>query len=154
MHRNELKLQAEVLRLGLLLGVRSISDVSDWADERVGSLDSPPMELINISSPASSVMVEVASALRKIPGMASPTEVYSELCSMLHNALLTYELNPRDLARSLRQLHALDELPTGFGEQAACFEEAFYLADSGHVTIDEATSELTNHLAQAAGMQD
>lgn len=59
----DIKVMAEVYRLGIAIGYFTVQDVIDWADALIGSLEQPPYELIDISLSSKATPIDVCSLL-------------------------------------------------------------------------------------------
>ncbi|MGF2711774.1 hypothetical protein ACQUY5_05340 [Bacillus cereus] len=59
---------AEVFRIGLQIGLFSKTDVINWADQTIETLDSPANEIIDVSLSSNDKLVDIASKLKNIKG--------------------------------------------------------------------------------------
>ncbi|OHX32182.1 hypothetical protein [Bacillus mycoides] len=62
------KEMAEVFRIGLQIGLFSKTDVINWADQTIETLDSPANEIIDVSLSSNDKLVDIASKLKNIKG--------------------------------------------------------------------------------------
>ncbi|MDT3497830.1 hypothetical protein NLU03_26840 [Bacillus toyonensis] len=63
-----LKIIAEVFRIGLQIGLFSKTEVIEWADHTIETLDSPSIEIIEVSLSSNDKLVDIVSKLKNIKG--------------------------------------------------------------------------------------
>ncbi|PFY68967.1 hypothetical protein COL46_18835 [Bacillus toyonensis] len=63
-----IKIIAEVLRIGLQIGLFSKTEVIKWADHTIETLDRPSFEIIEVSLSSNDKLVDVVSKLKNIKG--------------------------------------------------------------------------------------
>ncbi|MBZ4223891.1 hypothetical protein LAE98_17835 [Bacillus wiedmannii] len=63
-----IKVIAEVLRIGLQIGLFSKTEVIEWADHTIETLDSPSIEIIEVSLSSNDKLVDIVSKLKNIKG--------------------------------------------------------------------------------------
>ncbi|MCU5759315.1 hypothetical protein OCD05_24355, partial [Bacillus cereus] len=63
-----IKITAEVLSIGLQIGIFSKSEVIDWADQTIETLDSPSIEIIEVSLSSNDKLVDIVPKLKNIKG--------------------------------------------------------------------------------------
>ncbi|EJR57205.1 hypothetical protein IIO_04732 [Bacillus cereus VD115] len=63
-----IKIIAEVIRIGLQIGLFSKTEVIEWADHTIETLDSPSNEIIEVSLSSNDKLVDVVSKLKNIKG--------------------------------------------------------------------------------------
>ncbi|MEN8646166.1 hypothetical protein ACS2MN_15610 [Bacillus cereus group sp. BceL062] len=63
-----IKVIAEVLRIGLQIGLFSKTEVIEWADHTIETLDSPSNEIIEVSLSSNDKLVDIVSKLKNIKG--------------------------------------------------------------------------------------
>lgn len=63
-----IKVIAEVLRIGLQIGLFSKTEVIKWADRTIETLDSPSIEIIEVSLSSNDKLVDIVSKLKNIKG--------------------------------------------------------------------------------------
>ncbi|MGF9814389.1 hypothetical protein [Bacillus toyonensis] len=63
-----IKIIAEVFRIGLQIGLFSKTEVIEWADHRIETLDSPSNEIIEVSLSSNDKLVDIVSKLKNIKG--------------------------------------------------------------------------------------
>lgn len=64
-----IKIIAEVLRIGLQIGLFSKTEVIEWADHTIETLDSPSIEIIEVSLSSNDKLVDIVSKLKNIKGI-------------------------------------------------------------------------------------
>ncbi|EJQ61534.1 hypothetical protein IG7_05484 [Bacillus cereus HuA2-4] len=62
------KIIAEVFRIGLQIGLFSKPEVIEWADHTIETLDSPSIEIIEVSLSSNDKLVDIVSKLKNIKG--------------------------------------------------------------------------------------
>ncbi|PEK86240.1 hypothetical protein [Bacillus mycoides] len=63
-----IKIIAEVFRIGLQIGLFLQTEVIEWADHTIETLDSPSNEIIEISLSSNDKLVDIVSKLKNIKG--------------------------------------------------------------------------------------
>lgn len=63
-----IKVIAEVLRIGLQIGLFSKTEVIKWADHTIETLDSPSIEIIEVALSSNDKLVDIVSKLKNIEG--------------------------------------------------------------------------------------
>ncbi|HHY2677070.1 TPA: hypothetical protein ACV439_005070 [Bacillus toyonensis] len=63
-----IKIIAEVFRIGLQIGLFSKTEVIEWADHTIETLDSPSIEIIEVSLSSNDKLVDIVSKLKNIKG--------------------------------------------------------------------------------------
>ncbi|PEM59840.1 hypothetical protein CN539_22030 [Bacillus toyonensis] len=63
-----IKIIAEVFRIGLQIGLYSKTEVIEWADHTIETLDSPSNEIIEVSLSSNDKLVDIVSKLKNIKG--------------------------------------------------------------------------------------
>ncbi|MFJ7033924.1 hypothetical protein ACIQUE_23610 [Bacillus cereus] len=63
-----IKVIAEVFRIGLQIGLFSKTEVIEWADHTIETLDSPSIEIIEVSLSSNDKLVNIVSKLKNIKG--------------------------------------------------------------------------------------
>ncbi|MFJ5763832.1 hypothetical protein ACIP9C_00630 [Lysinibacillus sp. NPDC093210] len=62
----DIKVMAEVYRLGITIGFFTIKDVIDWAEDIIEKLEHPLVELINISLSSKAKPIDICSLLHSL----------------------------------------------------------------------------------------
>ncbi|HFJ9453278.1 hypothetical protein BK704_27955 [[Bacillus thuringiensis] serovar konkukian] len=65
---NNIKITAEVLSIGLQIGLFSKTEVIDWADHTIETLDSPSIEIIEVSLSSNDKLIDIVPKLKNIKG--------------------------------------------------------------------------------------
>ncbi|MFJ8118351.1 hypothetical protein [Bacillus mycoides] len=63
-----IKIIAEVFRIGLQIGLFSKTEVIEWADYTIETFDSPSIEIIEVSLSSNDKLVDIVSKLKNIKG--------------------------------------------------------------------------------------
>lgn len=63
-----IKIIAEVFRIGLQIGLFSKTKVIEWADHIIETLDSPSIEIIEVALSSNDKLVDIVSKLKNIKG--------------------------------------------------------------------------------------
>ncbi|MGH0556107.1 hypothetical protein ACQVQB_23980 [Bacillus pretiosus] len=63
-----IKVIAEVLRIGLQIGLFSKTEVIEWADHTIETFDSPSIEIIEVSLSSNDKLVDIVSKLKNVKG--------------------------------------------------------------------------------------
>ncbi|PEZ63329.1 hypothetical protein CN372_14055 [Bacillus anthracis] len=63
-----IKIIAEVFRIGFQIGLFSKTEVIEWADHTIETLDSPSIEIIEVSLSSNDKSVDIVSKLKNIKG--------------------------------------------------------------------------------------
>ncbi|OWT48605.1 hypothetical protein [Bacillus sp. K2I17] len=63
-----IKIIAEVLSIGLQIGLFSKTEIIDWADQTVEALDSPSIEIIEVSLSSNDKLVDIVPKLKNVKG--------------------------------------------------------------------------------------
>ena len=64
-----IKVIAEVLRIGLQIGLFSKTEVIKWADHTIETLDRPSIEIIEVALSSNDNLVNIISKLKNIKGI-------------------------------------------------------------------------------------
>ena len=148
------KLEAEILRRGIDLGLYSFSDAVQWSDNLIATDNVPDSVLIDLS--LSSKPQDVVRNLGSIPGSAEPSDILAGLFRKMLRTLSADDKRAEDLARYLFKLVHDDEWKySGIDENEAYYiDDGFDLAASGAWgTRDEAVAELRQFLEEHAASE-
>ena len=127
-----LKTDAEVLRLGLILGLVDRSAVTAWADALIVAGPPAAMSMVfDLSLATAQPTSAIISHLRDVPGTLDHRAIGRRLAGMMHAALSENRADITIVARAMRRL--LDE---GLAPDDQ-FEHMAYHADDG---VDLASS--------------
>ncbi|UOK49298.1 hypothetical protein KU891_27130 (plasmid) [Bacillus tropicus] len=65
---DNIKIIAEVLSIGLQIGLFSKTEIIDWADQTIEALDSPSIEIIEVSLSSNDKLVDIVPKLKNVKG--------------------------------------------------------------------------------------
>ncbi|OTW83870.1 hypothetical protein BK710_17825 [Bacillus thuringiensis serovar sumiyoshiensis] len=65
---NNIKIIAEVLSIGLQIVLFSKTEIIDWADQTIEALDSPSIEIIEVSLSSNDKLVDIVPKLKNVKG--------------------------------------------------------------------------------------
>ena len=80
---DDIKEKAEFFRIGLILGVHTVSDVVEWADSEIQHQDKPPNIFIELSLMGNSGSADVRTKLNEFPGTVDKSKVLHKILSKL-----------------------------------------------------------------------
>jgi hypothetical protein len=133
--------EAARLRLGLQLGLTSVSDIVKWADAQIVSIVEPEIQLLDLSLMKNANPNDVMGKLGELANPILPLDVIDTVLADAHEALLDDPAFGRSLARNLYYFWVENGYPDEFGECAA-FDDEYALADQGIGTVDGALGRL------------
>ncbi|MGM0807069.1 MAG: hypothetical protein ACQET8_20220 [Bacillota bacterium] len=84
----EIKVQAEIYRLGLFIGFFQVKNVIEWADQLIEKLDQPPYEILEISLSSKSTIASVCSKLTDVKGECDEAIPIQGILSLLNDELV------------------------------------------------------------------
>ncbi|MBD7965872.1 hypothetical protein [Fictibacillus norfolkensis] len=84
----EIKVQAEIYRLGLFIGFFQVKNVIEWADQLIEKLDQPPYEILEISLSSNSTIASVCSKLTDVKGKYDQALPIQGILSLLNDELI------------------------------------------------------------------
>lgn len=144
-----IKETAELLRLKLLLGLVTVPEVIQWADEVITAEDAPDWELIEVSLAREIQITEMMKLLTEIRGDCVRVQVYRRL---FKTWLTNLSEDPAQGALIARQLYMMtSELPENeFGSEAFSLDDSFDLVEFGYGTHAEAVQRLRDYLEKHA----
>lgn len=137
--------QISYLKAGIELGIFSVSDAAQWADDQIATQEDPAYELIELSLMSESNRYEIADQLVRVGAPSlKPAEVLPCLLAKAHKRLLNEPDFGRILAEGLYRswsasIYDFPEIlsPCGY------FDDAYSLAENGvYGTTDQITREL------------
>jgi hypothetical protein len=144
----DVKKEAESLRLGLLAGVVSVTDVISWADSAIAAADKPHISLIEIALSVGGRAEDIARQLEMVPGHVDPLEAFRNLLSKFASELDAHPENAWEIARRLYQLASQSDWPeTALGMEPYSLDDNFDLAAQGSCTFEDARAALRSYLA-------
>ncbi|HFJ9441162.1 hypothetical protein [Bacillus sp. ABP14] len=65
---SNIKIIAEVLSIGLQIGLFSKTEIIDWADQTIEALDSPSIEIIEVSLSSNDKLIDIVPKLKNVKG--------------------------------------------------------------------------------------
>ncbi|MGF9881104.1 hypothetical protein ABEX39_25635 [Bacillus albus] len=65
---SNIKIIAEVLSIGLQIGLFSKTEIIDWADQTIEALDNPSIEIIEVSLSSNDKLVDIVPKLKNVKG--------------------------------------------------------------------------------------
>ena len=98
------KEQAEILRLGLHLGYRSVADAVVWADSIIEADPDPDASIIEVALAGSWSWIEMAELLKNVAGVCDPVAVCQAFGAPIEASVesaLTARNSPADLVAVL-----------------------------------------------------
>ncbi|MGD6962327.1 hypothetical protein ACQCVB_09000 [Fictibacillus phosphorivorans] len=84
----EIKVQAEIYRLGLFIDFFRVKNVIEWADQLIEKLDQPPYEILEISLSSNSTIASVCSKLTDVKGEYDEALPIQGILSLLNVELI------------------------------------------------------------------
>lgn len=84
----EIKVQAEIYRLGLFIGFFKMKHVIEWADQLIEKLDQPPYEILEISLSSNSTIASVCSKLTDVKGKYDQALPIQGILNLLNDELI------------------------------------------------------------------
>lgn len=145
-----LKNEAEIYRIGLIIGYFVKCDVIDWVDKLIDTQESVEYEFIELSLLASSSKIEIASKLFDIKGIANEQiiiNVFLGLCSSSYNS---NEFNEDEICTFLYRLISskIDiSISSEIEETIHYLSDGYYLATEGiYGSLEDICSELKKFL--------
>ncbi|MBH0168238.1 hypothetical protein [Fictibacillus sp. 18YEL24] len=84
----EIKVQAEIYRLGLFISFFQVKNVIKWADQLIEKLDQPPYEILEISLSSKSTIASVCSKLTDVKGECDEAIPIQGILSLLNDELV------------------------------------------------------------------
>lgn len=84
----EIKVQAEIYRLGLFMGYFQVKNVIEWADKIIEKLDQPPYEILEISLSSNATLASVCSKLTDVKGECDEALPIQGILNLLNEELI------------------------------------------------------------------
>ena len=125
----DIKLSAEVYRIGVSIGLLTIEDIMKWADNVIEQYDTPPYEIIELSLSAKKNLEDITLSLMEIRG-----DFDNDLPPKIVLGLLNQYLNtPEDMAYVIQKMDKLIKyLPDsyeGIEREIHFLSDGYYLAE-------------------------
>ena len=132
----DIKLMADVYRIGISIGLFSIQEVIKWTDNIIDQLDTPPYELIDLSLSAKEKLENITLKLMKVKG-----EVDNELPPKIILGLLNNNLN--DMQDMQNVIETMDKLIKYLPASCEWMEmEIHFLSDGFYLAEENVYGEL------------
>jgi hypothetical protein len=148
----DVKVTAEVYRLGILIGLFTVQDVIRWADNIIERLDEPPYEVIEISLSSKEKPVDVCSKLKTFSGILNNDDLAPKIIIGLLNEYFLSTKNVSEVFTMLSRLSEhlqLEETNEWIEDEIIFLDDAFYLADQNiYGDLQEVGNNLRNFLTQ------
>ncbi|WP_273853541.1 hypothetical protein [Guptibacillus spartinae] len=110
-----LKVAAEIHRVGLEVGYFEVKDVIQWTDQLIEELDHPPIELIDVSLAVNQHPAEVRSKLKLVKGHVDATFIVKVILGLINE----YLKESRDFSNVGYMLTMVNEIPLEDSELAS-----------------------------------
>jgi hypothetical protein len=143
------KIQAEALRLGLVVGLYTVEDAIAWADTVITEEPAPHASVIDVALASKRSLSVVISLLAQIPGEPHNVLALRSLLACLLNRLKANSDNAETIARDLYHLARTAPWPEEeFGGEAFWLDHTFELLREGlyRGTYADAVADLTSYL--------
>ncbi|TQR30098.1 hypothetical protein C7Y47_16575 [Lysinibacillus sphaericus] len=148
----DIKVTAEVYRLGIIIGFYTVQDVIKWADNVIERLDNPPYEVIAISLSSQEKPIDVCSKLNLFKGGLNNDDLPSKILLGLLNDYFISSNNLSDVFSMLFRLSdhlQLEDSNKWIEVEMNYLSDAFYLADQNiYGDLNEVGTNLKNYLSQ------
>ena len=124
--------KAAYLRVGLRLGVHTVSDVIRWVDSEIECVEEPPITLIELSLMGKANPHEVLEMLYELSAGVSTFNVLRKILGQAHRELVEHPRLGPIFARGLCQIYVESgyEVPDDL-RPIGCFKDRFDLARQG-----------------------
>jgi hypothetical protein len=144
----DLKVQAEVYRLGLLSGYFTNDDVINWADHVIAEEDQPAIEVIDIAFGKRLTSVDLARLLEKVKGEVKEDLPFKIMLGLYSKQLKTHDTTFAEIVKSLYlMLENRVTIPDKEVEMILYFDDGFDLAVAGYYgNLQDLESELREFL--------
>lgn len=145
---NKIKEQAEIYRIGLMLGIFKVSDVLAWCDSIIMAKSSPDIAIIETTMAGSKGINAVIHALSEVSGEFDKQSVVKQILGVMYYLLNQDRKQAPHIARCLYSMAMYNDAP---GENAEAdmwrFWDAIDLALDGYYgDVEELTDELLKFL--------
>ncbi|MCA0172908.1 hypothetical protein [Bacillus sp. RAR_GA_16] len=131
----DLKLAAEIHRVGLEVGYFEVKDVIQWTDQLIEELDHPPIELIDVSLTVNQHSADVCSKLKLVKGHVDATFIVKVILGLINE----YLKESRDFSNVGYMLTMLNEIPLEDSELAS---ELWWVLEWEILAIEELAGNL------------
>lgn len=145
-----IKIIAEVFRIGLQIGLFSKTEVIKWADHTIETLDSPSIEIIEVALSSNDKLVDIVSKLKNIKGTYDKKLPVKIILGLLWKAFMINEENVLKIQPYISDL-IHNNCCEGFDyvdEQLYNFNEEVKLAaDNIYGTLEDISQEIKSFLS-------
>ncbi|UDV85104.1 hypothetical protein [Bacillus cereus] len=145
-----IKVIAEVLRIGLQIGLFSKTEVIEWADHTIETLDSPSIEIIEVSLSSNDKLVDIVSKLKNIKGTSDQKLPVKIILGLLWEKFMINEENVLKIKPFISDL-IHNNCCEGFDyvdEQLYNFNEEIKLAaDNIYGNLEDISQEIKSFLS-------
>ncbi|WLG17025.1 hypothetical protein [Bacillus cereus] len=145
-----IKIIAEVLSIGLQIGLFSKTEVIDWADQTIEALDSPSIEIIEVSLSSNDKLVDIVPKLKNVKGTYDKKLPVKIILGLLWDRFILNEENVLKIKPFISNL-IHNNCCEGFSyvdEQLYNFNEEINLAtDNIYGDLEDITQELKSFLS-------
>jgi len=145
---SSLREEAEELAMALEHGFANVDEVIDWADANICAMDTPPFELIEVSTAGRKPSSEIAHLLRAIPGSCDIPRASRKVLRRMAAALDDSRASPDAIAVALYQMYLHERVPEPAAEgEMVRLDDAFALARQGVYSRDDVVRDLRSFLS-------
>ncbi|MDA2251874.1 hypothetical protein [Bacillus thuringiensis] len=145
-----IKVIAEVFRIGLQIGLFSKTEVIEWADHTIETLDSPSIEIIEVSLSSNDKLVDIVSKLKNIKGTSDQKLPVKIILGLLWEKFMINEENVLKIKPFISDL-IHNNCCEGFNyidEQLYNFNEEIKLAaDNIYGNLEDISQEIKSFLS-------
>ncbi|HDR6218359.1 hypothetical protein ACTFRD_26695 [Bacillus cereus group sp. MYBK249-1] len=146
---DNIKIIAEVLSIGLQIGLFSKIEIIDWADQTIEALDSPSIEIIEVSLSSNDKLVDIVPKLKNVKGTYDKKLPVKIILGLLWDKFILNEENVLEIKPFISNL-IHNNCCEGFSyvdEQLYNFNEEINLAaDNIYGDLDDISQELKSFL--------
>ena len=149
------KLAAEVYRIGYSIGVFMKQEVIKWADSVIETLDNPPYEIIDLSLSSKLNTEKFMWKLESIKGEVEQDQSPKILLGLLHDTLDRQQDISTVVEKMDRLIPYLPENCEPIEMEIHYLSDAFYLAENGaYRDLQEVRSEIEDFLNEFVEFSD
>ncbi|MBJ7967880.1 MULTISPECIES: hypothetical protein [Bacillus cereus group] len=146
---DNIKIIAEVLSIGLQIGLFSKIEIIDWADQTIEALDSPSIEIIEVSLSSNDKLVDIVPKLKNVKGTYDKKLPVKIILGLLWDKFILNEENVLEIKPFISNL-IHNNCCEGFSyvdEQLYNFNEDINLAaDNIYGNLEDISQELKSFL--------
>ncbi|MCU5242802.1 hypothetical protein OCA05_25050 [Bacillus cereus] len=146
---DNIKIIAEVLSIGLQIGLFSKTEIIDWADQTIEALDSPSIEIIEVSLSSNDKLVDIVPKLKNVKGTYDKKLPVKIILGLLWDKFILNEENVLKIKPFISNL-IHNDCCEGFSyvdEQLYNFNEDINLAvDNIYGNLEDISQELKSFL--------